>query len=69
MDDEDPLEVYILTEDPLPFDDEDSLYVVSLSDLQRNVHNPHICQQIPVAKNELNVIAENLEAYVESWNQ
>jgi hypothetical protein len=69
LEDENPNEVYILSEDPAPFDDDDDIYVVALSDLQRNLKNPVICQQIAVAKNELNVIADNLEDYIHTWNK
>lgn len=66
--DEDPEDIYIIAEDPSPFDSDDTIYVINLNDLQRNIYNPLNCEQIPVTKNELNVIAENLQDYVESWN-
>lgn len=69
MADEDPADVYIIAEDPAPFDDDDNIYVVSLNDLQRNINDPQSCQQISVAKNDLDVIADSLETYIDTWNQ
>jgi len=66
--DEIPEEVYVLVEDPSPFDSSDVVYVVNLNDLQRNIHYPMNCEQLAVAKNELHVIAESLKDYIESWN-
>jgi hypothetical protein len=68
MADENPSDVYIIAEDPSPFDLDDDIYIVNLRDLQRNINNPSITSQFPVPKSELNVIAENLEDYVKSWN-
>jgi hypothetical protein len=68
MDDENPDDVYIIAEDPAPFDLEDELYIVNLRDLQRNVNNPSFAPQIQVVKSDLNVIAANLEEYIKSWN-
>jgi hypothetical protein len=67
LDDENPEDVYVVAEDPAPFDGDDDIYVVNLNDLQRNINNPVTCQQIAVAKNELNVIADNLQDYICSW--
>ncbi|BAU51883.1 hypothetical protein [Mucilaginibacter gotjawali] len=61
-------EVFIVTENPADFEDEDEIRVVSLTQLQRNIGNPDNAERISVAKNELVVVAENLEAYVKSWN-
>ena len=67
--DENPDDVYIIAEDPSPFDGEDTIYVVNLKDLQRNIHNPIICQKSPIAKKDLEVIADSLEDYVKLWNE
>lgn len=66
--DEDPEDVYIVAEDPAVFDEDDNIYIVNLKHLQKNVHNPSLTPQISIAKNELTVIAENLEEYIHSWN-
>jgi len=66
--DENREDVYIVAEDPSVYDEDDTIYIVSLNELQRNMHNPDFADQIPVAKNQLNVIAENLEEYIKSWN-
>jgi len=66
--DEHPDDVYVLTEDPAPFDAEDIIYVVNLKDLQRNIKTPSLTTQVPVLKKELIVVADNLENYVLSWN-
>ena len=68
MEDENPEDVYIVAEDPAPFDAEDGIYIVNLRDLQRNLKNPAVTGQLQVAKSELNVIANNLEDYIHSWN-
>lgn len=68
MADENPEDVYIVAEDPSVFDVDETIYVVSLNDLQRNIHNPVFASQIPVIRNELSVIAEDLETYIGSWN-
>jgi hypothetical protein len=61
-------EVYIVSEDPAVFDDDDEIMVVSLTELQRNVKNPHNAERIPVRKNQLVVVSDDLEDYVASWN-
>jgi len=66
--DENPEDVYIVVEDPSVFDEDENIYIVNLKDLQRNVHSPLITPQVSIAKNELTVIAENLEEYIKSWN-
>ena len=68
LNEEESKDVYIIAEDPRPFDDDDTIYVVALKELQRNVRNPDFTPQIPVTKNELTVVAENLEDYINSWN-
>lgn len=69
MKDENPDDVYIIAEDPAPFDPEDEIYIVNLRELQRNVNNPAASPQIQVVKGDLNVIAPNLDAYIKSWNK
>jgi hypothetical protein len=66
--DMEPEEVYIVTEDPSAFDNEDEIMVVNLKDLQRNVKNPDNAERIPVRKDELVVVGDDLTAYVQSWN-
>lgn len=62
-------EVYIVTEDPAEFDEEDDILVVSLKSLQRNIKQPELAEKISVKKNELVVVANDLNSYVNSWNQ
>lgn len=69
LDDEKPSDVYILAEDPEPFDEDDDVYVVNLNDLQRNTGTPLAAARISVPKSGLNVIAADLEEYIKSWNQ
>ncbi|MGZ3765943.1 MAG: hypothetical protein ACXVA2_14840 [Mucilaginibacter sp.] len=66
--DENPEDVYIVAEDSSVFDNDENIYVVNLSDLQRNIHRPEFTPQISITKNELTVIADNLEEYIKSWN-
>ncbi|MEZ2336949.1 hypothetical protein AB6735_15000 [Mucilaginibacter sp. RCC_168] len=61
-------EVYIVSEDPADFDGEDDIIVVGLNELQRNVRNPDNAERIGVRKNQLVVVAEDLESYIHSWN-
>jgi hypothetical protein len=66
--DMEPEDVFIVTEDPSVFDDEDDILVVNLKDLQRNVKNPDNAERIPVRKDELVVVGDDLTTYVRSWN-
>lgn len=68
MEDENPEDVYILTEDPTPYTDNDNIYIVNLNDLQRNINRPAFAPTKAVKKIELTVIAENLEEYISTWN-
>ena len=68
MEDEDPADVYIITEDPSPYDLDDSIYVSNLKDLQRNQRQPLLTPQIAIVKGELSVIANSLQDYISSWN-
>jgi hypothetical protein len=69
LEDEDANDVYVITEDPTPFDDEDFIYVVNLKDLQRNISNPSLTTQLAIAKCELTVIADDLQKYIQSYNK
>ncbi len=66
--DENPAEVYIITEDVSIYNDDAIIYVVSITDLQRNISNPALSPRKAVTKSELTVVAEDLTSYVESWN-
>jgi hypothetical protein len=61
-------EVYIVTEDPLDFKEDDEILVVALNELQRNVKNPENAERLPVRKEQLVVVGEDLTSYVQSWN-
>lgn len=61
-------EVYIVAVDPADFEDDEQIAVVALTELQRNVRNPDQARRIAIAKDQLVVVAEDLEAYVLSWN-
>ena len=69
MPDENPAESYIVVEDISLFNDDSTVYVVSITDLQRNITNPLSAPRKLVKKTSLNVIAEDLTSYVESWNE
>jgi hypothetical protein len=66
--DENPDDVYIIVEDPSVFSDDDNVYVVNLKELQKNLKNPVAASQIPVVKNELIVVAEDINSYIKNWN-
>lgn len=66
--DENPVESYLIIEDIASYADNQITYVVSLTDLQRNVGNPQWTPRKAVAISELEVLADSLEAFVASWN-
>jgi hypothetical protein len=68
LDDESPDDVYIVAEDPQPYGPDDNIYVVNLKDLQRNISTPLLVQQTAIPKNELAVIANDIDSYIQSWN-
>jgi len=69
MPDENPAETYLILEDLTPYADDAIIYVVSITDLQRNITNPALSPRKAVTKSELTVVAEDLTSYVESWNK
>lgn len=66
--DENPTESYLITEDIASYTDNQITYVVSITDLQRNVANPQLTPRKAVVISELEVLADSLEAFVASWN-
>jgi hypothetical protein len=69
LSDENPMETYLILEDLDKYSDSDIVYVVSITDLQRNIHNPTASPRKAVTKSELTVVAQNLASYVETWNK
>ena len=69
MEDENTDDVYIVSEDPTPFDLADSIYITNLKDLQRNLSNPQLTPQVAVIKGDLTVIADSLEIFISGWNE
>ena len=67
--DEHPAETYLILEDLSDYGENAIIYVVSLTDLQRNIANPALAPRKAVTKSELTVVAEDLTSYVESWNK
>jgi hypothetical protein len=67
--DENPAETYLIIEDISQYSDDTIIYVVSITDLQRNVSNPTLAPRKAVTKSELSVVADDLKSYVESWNK
>ncbi len=65
--DENPAETYLITDDVSGCGDT-LLYVVSLTELQRNISNPTLTPRKAIMKSELTVVAEDLTSFVESWN-
>jgi hypothetical protein len=61
-------EVFIVSEDPADFDDDDEILVVGLKELQRNLNNPDNAERIGIRKDQLAVIGDDLETYIQSWN-
>ena len=67
--DENPAETYLITEDVSVYSDDATIYVVSLTDLQRCISNPAFAPRKGIMKAELNVVAVTLTSYVASWNK
>ena len=67
--DENPFEAYIVTEDVKDYPNGAIIQLVSITNLQRNISNPSLAPRKAIAKNELDVEAEDLKSYVESWNK
>jgi hypothetical protein len=61
-------DVFIVSEDPADFDNDDEILVVGLKELQRNIKNPDNAERISVRKDQLVVIGDDLETYIQSWN-
>ncbi len=69
MPDENPAETYLILEDLNSCADDAIIYVVSITDLQRNIANPALSPRKAVTKSELTVVADDRTSYVESWNK
>jgi hypothetical protein len=67
--DENPAETYLILEDVSEYADHAIIYVVSITDLQRNASNPALSPRKAVTKSELTVVADDLVSLVESWNK
>lgn len=68
LEDESPDDVYIVAEDPQPYGLDDNIYVVNLKELQRSISNPQFAPQVAIPKNELVVIANDIDSYIRTWN-
>ncbi len=66
--DDEPEAVFIVTEDPLDFDEEDEILIVNLKELQRNISKPENAERISIRKKQLVVISDDLSSYIQSWN-
>ncbi len=67
--DEKPAEAYLVTEDVSVYSDDATIYIVSLTDLQRNISTPALTPRKAIKKSEVTVLADDLTAYVQSWNR
>lgn len=61
-------DVFIVVDNPQLYSNDDKIRVVALNELQRNTANPDMAERILIPKNTLNILAEDLTAYIESWN-
>lgn len=66
--DEHPEDVYIITEDLSPFEIDEDIFVANLKDVQNNQNAPVLIPQIAIEKGDLTVIADDLQAFINSWN-
>ena len=63
-------EDYIIMESaPGSYHIDTTIDIVTLNDLQRNVTRPSLAPRKLIKKSDLEVVAENLQSYVESWNK
>ncbi len=69
MADENPAETYLITEDVSVYSDDATIYVVSITELQRNIATPALAVRTAIKKSDLTVVSEDLTSYVESWNK
>lgn len=61
---------YIVTADTnAPDFNPDETEVVEITDLQNNMNNPQLCKRPYFNENDLEYVAESLEAWVASWNK
>jgi len=67
--DENPAETYIITEDLTQYKSDATIYVVSITDLQRNIAQPDLAPRKAIKISELELVAEDLKSYVASWNK
>ncbi|HEY4325117.1 MAG TPA: hypothetical protein VGN20_14065 [Mucilaginibacter sp.] len=61
-------QVYIVAEDPAGSASHETIEVVELKELQRNIKDPAAARRQLIPKDQLVVISEDLETYVRSWN-
>jgi len=67
--DENPAEAYLVTEDVSVYSDDATIYIVSITELQRNIAHPALSQRKAVTKSELALVAEDLKSFIESFNE
>ena len=67
--DENPAETYLVTEDVSVYSDDATIYIVSITELQRNIAHPTLSPRKAVMKSELYVVAEDLKSFIESFNE
>ncbi len=67
--DENPAETYLIIEDVSVYSNDATIYVVSITDLQRNISNPAFAPRKAITKRELTIVADDLTSYVTSWNK
>jgi hypothetical protein len=67
--DENPAETYLILEDLDNYSDNAIIYVVSITDLQRNIANPSLSPRKAVTKSELTLVAQDLTNYIQSFNR
>src|SRR5690348_9755984 len=59
-------EAYLILEDLTSYEDTAIIYVISLSDLQKNIENPTASPLQAFIKSDLSVVAEDLKSYLDS---
>lgn len=62
------LNEYIVIGSPDTTNAAEKVMVVNIRELQRNAANPSNARKIAINKGELFVLADDLDAYIASWN-
>ncbi|MEO3402948.1 hypothetical protein AAFN85_03535 [Mucilaginibacter sp. CAU 1740] len=69
VEDRDPSDVFLITQSDIIASGDNDVEAVRLRDLQRNLSDPSAVIRVRIPFTSLKIIANDLEAYIESWNK